>query len=787
MKKFCAIILCLCIILTGCQGKKNKADKISNDNEATQAVQEDNSSEDKEDSKDNSSDNKNNSESTMGGNNQTEEKDIGKRLLTLSTVWSSMESFELAQPVYEEPGYQANVKPYTVAKDLSNIENLEQFSGFTKEQTKMLVNNGFVVLPSNDTRMYYVYDNNEYKGVPNFITSDSVLHLYHQFYDKSLISVESGYLYEDLELMTKQMLDKSILLLEELQEEDLKALQKKNIIYFLVARMLMQQSTEIPVKVDKDLLSIAKQEYEQIQAAEGYLDSPLLGNPFDYSQFKVRGHYTKSEELGRYFKTMMWFGTAPYNFEDDSEDGIIYDNVIQSLLVAYMTFSESEVTCDAELWSNIYLPTSQYVGVSDDIDVFTLNGLRLSVFGEKEDPNIFNDIEYRDKLKKAVKALPAPQIAAKLITLPSTEYRQFRFMGQRYVLDSDILQELIENIKRPIPSSLDVMGVLGSDLAENLLFNVYKPQKDWPDYTAKYNNMKDKVSSYSTDYWKGNLYTGWLWSLQAALTEYDNKSGMPFFMTNNAWKNKTLNTALGSYTELKHDTVLYGKQAVAEMGGPDATATQHYVEPNISLYSKLLYLTDFTASVLDERGMQNEKLKEGADSYKELLKLLITCSEKELKNEPLSEDEKRRLLWYGGTMENIMMSFLYGSTEDYEAKEMTDMLVSDITTSRGNYLSLGTGYFDEIYVVVPVEGKLYLARGAVYSFYEFISDKRLTDQEWWELQGITIKHEDYGDYPQIGEPSELLPEQPEWIKSFKSDKNEVTVTSLEVIWDDLTE
>ena len=47
------------------------------------------------------------------------------------------------------------------------------------------------------------------------------------------------------------------------------------------------------------------------------------------------------------------------------------------------------------------------------------------------------------------------------------------------------------------------------------------------------------------DYWSTNLYTGWLWTIQEELTEYAPGSGMPFFMTNKAWKNKTLNTAVG--------------------------------------------------------------------------------------------------------------------------------------------------------------------------------------------------------------------------------------------------
>ena len=44
--------------------------------------------------------------------------------------------------------------------------------------------------------------------------------------------------------------------------------------------------------------------------------------------------------------------------------------------------------------------------------------------------------------------------------------------------------------------------------------------------------------------------------------------GYPSFMLKQAWDRKELNTFLGSWTELKHDTILYTKQVYAdEMGG----------------------------------------------------------------------------------------------------------------------------------------------------------------------------------------------------------------------------
>lgn len=770
MKKIMIIILCLClfgILVSGCRRKDEKPKGI-NENEEI-----------------------NNTE-TAGGDTTGNKTSIengqddlkgNSQMLSLNSKWSSVKLLKEEKQEYNSIAIKPEVKPYSIEKDLSNIENIDMFSGFTEEQKKMLAKNGFVVLPSDDTRMYYVYDSNEYYHVPNFITSDSVLHLYHQFYNKSLMYVENEYLYKSLDTLTRQMLEKSVKLMDFIKDGELKQIQKKNIVYFCVARMLMLDTDKLDINIDNDLYNIAKEEYRLAKNAEGYKESPLLGFNIDYSQFTVRGHYTFNDNLGRYFRTMIWFGTVPLPFSDDNGN-LLYENIYQALLMSYTTFLDSDSVCDAELWEHIYSVTEQYVGVSDDVNVFMMNGLRLDVFGNTEDPNIFNDEEYRDKLAKAVEKLPEPRIKPQYITVSTPAGKQFRYMGQRYIMDSYIMQELTKPVLRPVPSALDTMGVFGSRLAEDLLFNYYKPQESWPEYKEKYNKIKAEVAAYGPDTWSENLYNGWLWAIKENLTEYDKDSGMPFFMTSDAWKAKSLNTSLGSYTELKHDSVLYGKESAAE--GGDASILDldaHYVEPDINLYGKLLYLTEYTVQVLKERNMLNEGLAEAAETYEDLLKFLIECSVKELRNERLTEDEYDELYFYGAKMENIERTLTYNLSED---RELTDLVVTDIATvaNAGAYLSLGTGYFDHIYVVVPADGKLYLARGAVYSTYEFVSDKRLTDEEWWELNGIKIVRSEYADYPELTQPSKLLPEQPDWVKKFKSDVNKISVKRPEVNFQD---
>lgn len=433
-----------------------------------------------------------------------------------SINWETPEEIKNIQIPYTPTKYKANVKPYTIKEDLSNIENINQFSGFTDEQKKMLSNNGFVVLPSRRTKLHHTYEENEYADIPSFVTADVVLHLYHQFYGKSLIYVESELLSKELEALTDRMLNKSIALLEEIEDNELKDLQKKNVAYFLVAKMLVSEDENLDAAVDNVILDLAKGEYELIKNASGVGTSVLFEDEdLDYSQFIVRGHYTRSERLQSFFKAMMWYGFTPINLMNLQTEELYYEDTLKALLITYTAFMDYEGTNDVKSWNNIYEPTGLYVGQSDDINILDIKDLIVSAFGEDIDVNNFNDPAYYDKIRKGVKDLREPKITGKFVSKPVN--KSFKFMGQRYILDGYIMQELIEPRKRPAPNGLDVMGVLGSKRGEELLFKVYEPQKSWPEYEEIYDELKSEVASYNEELWKSNLYNGWLWSIKKQL------------------------------------------------------------------------------------------------------------------------------------------------------------------------------------------------------------------------------------------------------------------------------
>ena len=651
---------------------------------------------------------------------------------------------------YSPSKFESNVAPYKVNDDLSNIENLSKFGSFSKEQLELIMKNNFVVNPDKEEQLFYIYEDNQYKEIPSFITTDSVLQVYHIFYDYTLRTLENEKLLILLEQLTDDMLHKSIELYNKIEDKSVKEVQLKNIAYFAVAWNCLNK--ELPADIPEEAKALTTEEFEKINAHNGFSASSIFPFDLDYSQFTTRGHYTRSENLERYFKTMMWYGQAPFPlYKDEAYTQRNIEQTLQALLITYTLYLDKEYY---DNWEMIYEPTNFFVGSSDDLNIYQYADLIIKVYGDSPDINSFADEERLDKLYEEAKALPEPRIKPKYTSVTTPAGKQFRFMGQRYVLDAEIIQELTEPIVRPIPSGLDVFGVLGSERAKEIQMTKEENQH-WDDYPIIFDKLINKFSKFTDEEWKSNMYQGWMWTLKGFINPF--KDGYPSFMTNSAWIDKDLNTALGSWSELKHDTILYGKQSGAEMGG-GSMPTVGYVEPNIEVYEKLLWLTKFSRANLTERDMTIESIDDKMEKFEELLEFLITCSIKELNNEVLTEDEYFKIGYYGGTLESLTSSFAGDGLRWFEITSDTDKnmaVIADFHTvapndfSNGGYMEAGVGPAYEIYVVVPIDGKLYLTRGAVFSYHEFISTERLTDETWQQM---------------ISEDKQ--PSMPKWTDSF---------------------
>jgi hypothetical protein len=591
----------------------------------------------------------------------------------------------------------------------------------TPEQKRAITEHGFVVTPSRYTQFHDLYSDCKESNIPIFVTTDSVLHTYHILYDYTLRVLEVEHFAADLLALTRDMADMSWEYYSETGDEAA----FKNTAYFCVAGTLLDESFTMP----RDVRDMVQQEIQLIESHERFVLSPLFGYNEDYSQYVPRGHYTRSDTLKKYFKAMMWYGRMMFRLQSQQETK-------QALYIVKAV--KDTGTC--ELWDRIYEPTIFFVGKTDDLNMYEYDVLARKVYGEEFTLSDLQDTGRLEQFITKAREYRDPRINSTWVKDTQDtveETKGFRFMGQRFIPDSYMFQQLVydkvgtASNPRLFPKGLDVMAVLGSERALQHL----ESEKQYASYEEQMEALRKEFSGLDQAVWTQNLYWTWLYCLMPLLGEKDSR--YPVFMQSDNWADKELNTSLGSWTELRHDTILYAKQSYTLEATAISTPpsfTKGYVEPNPYVYARLAALARMMREGLQDRGLLLTEYSSKLETLENLLLQLKTISEKELSDTPLTEDEYR-LIWNIGYTLKSLTTF-ETATESEADKNVA--IVADVHTdvNTGQVLEEGVGAVFTIYVVVQAEGRIFLAKGGVFSYYEFLQpmSDRLTDEQWQAME-----------------------------------------------------
>ncbi|WP_292391364.1 DUF3160 domain-containing protein [Methanosarcina sp. UBA5] len=677
--------------------------------------------------------------------------------------------------------FEAAVPTYSLPLQTSEIANYYQFTQkipLTNEERNLLYKNGFIVIENgtaeNQLTVGQTLVNETYKDlkvadVPIFITSDSLLHLYHIQFDETLKRVEAEEFYDDLWKLDKALLEASIEDYNSASGAEKEAA-RRNVAYFAVALSLLEPKPEqiaedsgvteetIPfnsgdvkdysVEVPSFVKDDVEAELNLIESHEGSALSPIFKYSEDYSQYLPRGHYTNSEILKNYFKAMMWHGRMSMLLHSDliaaeNSENEAKIQTIQALLISDHFDRDKDLQAR---WNRIYSVTAFYVGFSDDLGPYEYAKALDTVFGNHRNGVSF-DNESLIALKAELEKYESPKIyggTGEIIpagskteneTLEAT--KGFRFMGQRYTPDSYILQKLY-------PPALNIMDLLGSERAKEHLKNqsVYENEE----YKKAYISLESEFGAFNEEDWNKNLYWAQLYALKPLLVNCP--EGYPTFMQTEAWEDKQLNTALASWTELRHDTILYAKQAYCTgppQKPPEEKPVQGYVEPVPEFYARMLALTKMAHNGLAEMKVLDEQSDKNFITLENTLEKLLEISIKELENKELTNEEYKFIRNFNQNISPML--------ENVDIKSQNSILIADVYTSPAGVLEEGTGKLNLIVVAYKQpDGRIVLGAGPVMSYYEFWqpSGERLTDEEWRK----NIFENNY-------------PERPEWVESFK--------------------
>lgn len=679
------------------------------------------------------------------GEQRTSQSNAGDRPLLIKSTAKSAENNVIP-----------SVKPYTIEPDLSNVDNLWQFY-LQVDIVDKLSQNGFVVCGDAGREFFEIYEMNRYELRPNFVTVDSLMHTYHLYFSYLLKNTEKDYLIEDITNLSRLMLTHSIEQYDRLKGSEWESAAARNVAFFTVGTKLLDDNTEV-----KDYVAeTVENELNSIKQAEGIKESEITGAFEDYTQYIPRGYYEGDENLEKYFRAMMWYGRIYFKQKEEDMDR-------SALLIAKALDDNSEAY---QLWESIYAVTSFFAGASDDLGVCEYAPIIRKAYGEDAaiDDLIGNEAAFHEFHAMTV-ALSAPQInSIPIEDGDDNVILGFRFMGQRFTIDASIMQRLIysdveensEGFRRMLPDVLDVPAALGSDLALAILEE--EGAVDYAGYLENMGKLRESLSEENNTLWLASLYANWLNTLRPLLAVKG--EGYPVFMQNEEWSKKNLECFAGSFTELKHDTILYAKQVIAEMGGgyDEEPDYRGYVEPEPLVYARFVNLTELTSQGLKEYGMLSSDEEENLSRLSQIAGWLLEISKKELQDEVLTDEQYEFIADYGGNIEHFWYEAIKDDGGEISAQTYPAAVVADIATDpNGQVLEVATGDPSIIYVVVKVDGKIKIASGSVYSFYQFAwpLDDRLTDTKWRQMIGILP--DDDGNYNY-----DIPVERPEWTYSYR--------------------
>lgn len=600
------------------------------------------------------------------------------------------------------------------------------------ELFKHLARQNFALKRTDCIQLFNIYEENEYLCMPNYITTDLFLHAYYAYFTYEMKRCELFYF---LPMMTDfcESLHKQSRNIA-MEHPELADLADWNTTFFAVALNQMDgRNVEVPDKYK----SMYAAECQNINSAS---DNPsdFLGyseDPFPYNKFKPVGHYSYNDTLRHYFKAMMWLQFVPFCQNDETQ-------LKRTIFMAQMyNHADKSTQENLKLFNDAI---SNFMGDMDNVGVLDiakiLKELNIRDFSQTFTQSSINKIN-----AEITKVAQGRNRIKPLIELTCPD--KINFMPQRYMPDNEVLGSILDTSalpsKRMMPKGLDVFAAFGVKSAETILTDFYREKENWNGFAPKLEEKKQQFAQYRD--WNKNLYNRWL---DCLVKMQQTKKEYPGMMQTKAWELKNLNTALASWTQLQHLAALYKEEpAFAEYGGgepilPSPDIFVGSVEPNVEFW-KLLKKN--IQSLNDIVGKFSEKTNDNASCLLSMVDSCLVISNNILNGIPIS---KSQLAWIEGidyNMEEFMLDVTkspdsehgYSSWQEIKGPDRSVALTSTIYTNpleeKNPFLHAATGNASAIYVLVDVNGKTFLARGATYDYREFVHSGRLDDSEWQKM------------------------------------------------------
>jgi len=654
-------------------------------------------------------------------------------------------------------------------EDALYFDTLNSYYNFTEYEKSLIEDHGFMVSERLDKisfgeALLEIFNND----FPVFISTDAILHAMHVSYDRILLDVERGLLQDKLiELLSG--LHNSISQLHSVYggNPQMLAMLKDVDVYVTVPLLLLDENVTPYYPENSSTIDTILSWIYAEQATQSTIFSSTC-RVVDWSQFKPRGHYDSDDfpELKQYFRAMMWLGRielyliAPSSLAVQCPDQT-FEDIQRQAIDAFLIDELFDLANATPIYEEIENVLKFFVGESDNVKLDHLDYLKqaISLNNPTELLDSLKMVEFQDTLMNQAFAyqLILSQILFSDPMSPDSIRPASAFMifGQRFVIDSyvtatvvfDTIRYFGNQICRLFPSTLDVLFSLGNSASAQLLIE----ELDEYHYSTNLAALRYLIDHYDIEFWESSLYNYWLNSLRI-LNPPEDRSNLPPFMQTAAFWQEKMNTQLASWTELRHDNLLYAKQSYT--GGGICSFPYSYVEPFPAFYANLKLYCQEASAFFNTLNIEPEIKANIIGYYNSFLTTadtLQSVSEKELNGQPFTPEEKiflEKMLYvtpsgYGPIKDGWYPKLFYRDYEfDFQKGLMeSDYIVADIHTtptyceggSLGAISHVGTGPINlGVFVTENDQSILTAFVGPVMSYYEYrtLNYLRLDDEEW---------------------------------------------------------
>ncbi len=651
--------------------------------------------------------------------------------------------------------------------------------------------------------------------LPVFVSTDAILQAWHFSYQEMLKELEQSYLFTQIDRILTALSSQ----ISPCWQAYGGGVLKNSILdadYFITVARSLLSGQRLPSLLGQDTRVSATLTAIQAQTYDPLFNLFGATRAVDFSQFKVRGHYTSSEKMKRYFQAMMWLGRTDLRVAGVSDAE--RPQALRELGTAIVLLHLLQQAGQFDNWQSFDECLQAFVGCTDSMTFAQLNQLLAAARlpGPADIPTLAVLEQFQQALEQG--QVGAQQIRGDVFFSPFGPEQvklpvSFTFAGQKFVLDSWVLAKVVydeilwdtdgvlteaDKVVRRIPSGLDVaFAVFGNNQAvpeiiariTNLNGRRFRDRLFYQHNLAAARNVVDRQAPGS---WTNNIYSHWLATLRE-LSAPTTDSRYPECMRTRPWAMKTLNTQLASWTQLRHDTILYAKQSYT--AGTVCSYPYGYVEPRLSFWQRLALMARSAAALIETmpyagpcqidldtswpstrtidlatvKANQTRFLRQFAATVDQLAGI----AEKELAHQPMVATEvqfirnlieynsgsgvRRYTGWYPALFyKNLLQAFDFDMGA---GADKWDPLVADVHTDVPSILHGDPGYILHeavgnvhfLLLAVDCDGDRMVYGGPVLSHYEFDLpfDTRQSDPEWQNQLS-------QGNHPP----------QPDWTRSY---------------------